>query len=200
MTKEDALPMNRLVVMGVSGCGKSSVAAALARALGLPLIEGDDFHPPANVAKMAAGIALDDADRREWLAVLAIELAAHPGGAVLTCSALKRSYREVLRSANPGLRFVHLHIGRDDALQRVAARAGAHMFPPSLVDSQFAALESPAGENGVLEVQATDPIDSLTREITAWMRVCSPSALTPPPPEGVESPRERPIVDSGDAA
>jgi gluconokinase len=162
--------MDSLVVMGVSGCGKSSVGAAVAGALSVPLIEGDDFHPPANVAKMAAGIALDDADRREWLAVLAIELAAHSAGAVLTCSALKRSYREVLRSANPGLRFVHLGISRDDALQRVAARAGEHMFPPSLVDSQFAALESPAGESRVLEVQASDPIDSLTRRITTWIR------------------------------
>jgi gluconokinase len=162
--------MDRLVVMGVSGCGKSSVGAALAHALGVPLIEGDDFHPPANVAKMAAGIALDDGDREQWLAVLATELAAHPAGAVLTCSALKRSYRDVLRRTNPGLRFVHLRIGPNDALQRVAARAGEHMFPPSLVDSQFAALESPAGEPGVLEVQATDPIDSLTRQTTSWIR------------------------------
>ncbi len=162
--------MDRLVVMGVSGCGKSSVGAAVAHALGVPLIEGDDFHPPANVAKMAAGTALTDADRRQWLAALAAELSAHAQGAVLTCSALKRSYRNVLRSANPGLRFVHLRIGRQEALQRVAARAGEHMFPPSLVDSQFAALESPAGESGVLEVPATRAIDSLTRQITTWMR------------------------------
>ncbi len=192
--------MDRLVVMGVSGCGKSSIGAAVALALGVPLIEGDDFHPPANVAKMAAGIALDDADRQQWLAVLATELAAFPAGAVLTCSALKRSYRDVLRSTNPGLRFVHLRISPNDALQRVAARAGEHMFPPSLVDSQFAALESPAGEPGVLEAQATDPIDSLTRQITTWMGVRSPAALTPPPPEAVELPREPPFVDSGDAA
>jgi gluconokinase len=166
--------MDSLVVMGVSGCGKSSVGAALASALGVRLIEGDDFHPPANVAKMAAGIALDDADRREWLAVLAAELAAElatpSAGAVLTCSALKRSYREVLRAANPGLRFVHLRIDRDEAVKRVAARAAEHMFPPSLVDSQFAALESPAGECRVLEVQAADPIDALTRRITTWIR------------------------------
>jgi gluconokinase len=136
----------------------------------VPLIEGDDFHPPANVAMMAAGIALDDGDREQWLAVLATELAAHPAGAVLTCSALKRSYRDVLRRTNPGLRIVHLRIGPNDALQRVVARAGEHMFPPSLVDSQFAALESPAGEPGVLEVQATDPIDSLTQQITFWIR------------------------------
>jgi gluconokinase len=166
--------MDSLVVMGVSGCGKSSVGAALASALGVRLIEGDDFHPPANVAKMAAGIALADADRREWLAVLAAELAAElatpSAGVVLTCSALKRSYREVLRAPNPGLRFVHLLIDRDEAVKRVAARAAEHMFPPSLVESQFAALESPAGESRVLEVQATEPIDSLTRQITTWIR------------------------------
>jgi gluconokinase len=162
--------MDSVVVMGVSGCGKSSVGAALAGALNLPLIEGDDFHPPANVAKMAAGVALTDADREQWLAALATELAAHPQGAVLTCSALKRSYRDVLRAADPGLRFVHLRITRDEAVKRVAARAGAHIFPPSLVDSQFATLESPAGEAGVLEVDATLPIDSLTPKITTWIR------------------------------
>ena len=89
----------RLVVMGVSGCGKSSLGAALARELALPLIEGDDFHPPENVSKMRAGIALTDADRVGWLAALGRELAGRHAGAVLTCSALKRDYRERLRAA-----------------------------------------------------------------------------------------------------
>ncbi len=162
--------MNSLVIMGVSGCGKSSVGGAVARALGLPLIEGDDFHPAANVAKMASGQPLTDADRQGWLDALAAELKVHPAGAVLTCSALKRAYRERLRAANPGLRFAHLRIDRDAALARVAARAGEHMFPPSLVDNQFDTLESPAGEPGVIEVQATLPIEQLSLQITEWMR------------------------------
>lgn len=162
--------MNSLVIMGVSGCGKSSLGAAVARALGVPLIEGDDFHPPANSAKMAAGQALTDADRQGWLDVLAHRLAEGSSGAVLTCSALKRDYRDRLRAPNPGLRFAHLRIDRDDALARVAGRAGEHLFPPSLVDSQFAALESPLGELGVIEVEATLPLDQLTRHISAWMQ------------------------------
>ena len=86
--------------MGVAGCGKSSLGHAVAQALGWPLVEGDDFHPAANVAKMRAGIPLVDADRVGWLALLGAELQRHPGGAVLTCSALKRAYRDQLRAAS----------------------------------------------------------------------------------------------------
>jgi gluconokinase len=145
-----------IVVMGVSGCGKSSLGAALAAALGLPLIEGDDFHPPESVAKMSAGVALTDADRTGWLDTLGRELAAQQRGAVLTCSALKRDYRERLRASVPGLRFVYLALSREEAERRVAARA-AHFFAASLVADQFATLESPVGEEGVLQVDATDP-------------------------------------------
>jgi gluconokinase len=99
-----------IVVMGVAGCGKSSLGAALALAEGLPLVEGDDFHSPANRAKMSQGIALTDADRDGWLDILGQQLQAHPGGMVLTCSALKRRYRDRLRQARPGLRFVFLDI------------------------------------------------------------------------------------------
>ena len=159
-----------LVVMGVSGCGKSSLGAALATALGLPLIEGDDHHPPANVEKMSQGIALTDADRAGWLATLGRALAGAPQGAVLTCSALKRSYREQLRAAAPGLRFVFMAIERAESERRVAARAGAgeHMFPASLVANQFATLESPVGEAGVLEVDATAPLGQAVARIQAW--------------------------------
>lgn len=152
--------MNSIVVMGVAGCGKSSLGAALARALGLPLVEGDDFHPEANQQKMRAGVPLTDADRAGWLDALAAQLAAAPAGAVLTCSALKRAYRERLRAAAPGLRFVHLALDREEALRRVAQRPG-HFFPPSLVDSQLATLEPPAGEPGVIELDATTPQETL---------------------------------------
>lgn len=161
----------RLVVMGVSGCGKSSLGAALATALGLPLIEGDDHHPPANVEKMSRGVALTDADRAGWLATLGRALADAPQGAVLTCSALKRIYREQLRAAAPGLRFVFMAIERSESERRVAARAGAgeHMFPASLVANQFATLESPVGEAGVLEVDATAPLGQAVARVQAWL-------------------------------
>ena len=155
--------------MGVAGCGKSSLGREVAAALGLALIEGDDFHAPASIEKMKSGQPLNDADRWQWLDTLAAQLAAHAEGAVLTCSALKRAYRERLRAAVPGLRIAHLSIERDAALQRVAARASQHLFPPSLVDSQFAALESPAGEAGVLTLDATQPLAELTRLTADWL-------------------------------
>lgn len=158
-----------LVVMGVAGCGKSSLGAALAEATGLPLIEGDDHHSPASREKMSQGVALTDTDRAGWLATLGGLLQAHPQGAVLTCSALKRAYREQLRAACPGLRFVFLDIARADAGQRVAARAGTHFFSSALVDSQFATLESPVGETGVLRLDALLPIVHLRAQATAWL-------------------------------
>ncbi|MDQ7998798.1 MAG: gluconokinase [Pseudomonadota bacterium] len=158
-----------LVIMGVSGCGKSSLGQALAADLGLPLIEGDDFHPEANIRKMRSGTPLTDADRAGWLARLGEELAARRGGAVLTCSALKRSYRELLRAAVPGLRFVFMQIGRDEAVARVQAREAVHIFPASLVDSQFQTLESPVGEAGVVTVQATAPLAESVAQVRAWL-------------------------------
>ena len=102
-----------IAVMGVAGCGKSAVGERIAQALGLPLVEGDEFHPPSNIDKMSRGLALDDEDRAGWLDRLAAELVRHAAGAVLTCSALKRSYRERLRAAAPGLRFVHLALSQE---------------------------------------------------------------------------------------
>ena len=159
-----------VVFMGVAGCGKSSLAQAVASGTGLPLIEGDDFHSFENETKMRQGIALTDADRASWLDALGAQLQAHPQGALLTCSALKKLYRDRLRAASPGLRFVFLEIGRAQAHARVEARAALHLFPPSLVDSQFAALESPEGEVGVLKVQATEPIAILSALVRDWMQ------------------------------
>jgi gluconokinase len=149
-----------VVVMGVAGCGKSEVGQRIAASFGLPLVEGDAFHPPANIDKMRRGIALADEDRAGWLDVLARELASHARGAVLTCSALKRTYRDRLRAAVPGLRFVHLALPPEEAQRRVASRPG-HFMPPSLVASQFAALEDPAGEAGVTVVDACRPLDEV---------------------------------------
>lgn len=131
------------VVMGVSGCGKSEVGAALAAALQLPFIEGDRFHPAANIGKMSAGIPLTDADREGWLRALQGELAracTQEGGAVLACSALKRSYRDVLRGSGCRLRFAHLAGDRALIAERMGARTG-HYMPTSLLDSQLRDLE-----------------------------------------------------------
>ena len=159
-----------VVFMGVAGCGKSSLAVAVAADVGLPLIEGDDFHPPGNLEKMSAGVALTDADRVDWLETLGEQLRAHPDGMVLTCSALKRAYRDTLRAASPGLRFVFLDISRDDAQRRVAGRGSAHFFSANLVDNQFATLESPVGEQHVLRVDAVAPLADLRHEVSAWLR------------------------------
>jgi gluconokinase len=159
---------HRLVVMGVAGCGKSTVAAELARALDCPLIEGDDHHLPASKAKMRDGIALTDADREPWLDALGALLAQAPGSAVLTCSALKQRYRERLRACVPGLRFVYLEIDVGAARDRVASRAG-HFFPASVVASQFDALEPPTGEAGVLAVDAGLPLAAQRDAVLAWL-------------------------------
>jgi len=158
-----------LVVMGVAGCGKSSLGQLCARALDVPLLEGDDFHPASNLAKMRGGIALSDEDRAAWLDTLAQQLQTHPHGVVLTCSALKLRYRDRLRTAVPGLRFVFLELTQDEARQRVAARP-AHLFPVSLVASQFATLEDPRHEAGVLSLNATRPLEELGAAVVRWVR------------------------------
>lgn len=159
-----------LVFMGVAGCGKSTLAAAVAAQLGCALVEGDDFHSAQNREKMAQGIALTDDDRAGWLALLAEQLQQHPGGLVLTCSALKKAYRERLRQGNPGLRFVFLELQPAEALKRVTARAATHFFSSALVDSQFATLESPVGEPGVLRLDASASMHSLQMQVGAWLR------------------------------
>ena len=156
--------------MGVAGCGKSTLARLVAQALSLPFIEGDQFHPPENIRKMTEGIALEDADRQGWLARLGAELQNHSHGAVLSCSALKLAYRERLRAAAPGLRFIHLDVALDLANQRVAARSAQHLFPTSLVASQFAALEDPGGEARVLQLDAALPPEQLTAASLAWIQ------------------------------
>jgi gluconokinase len=161
------------VVMGVAGSGKSTVGAALARALGVEFVEGDDYHPRENVERMAAGIPLTDADRAGWLRALAARLREAEdtaAGLVMTCSALKRSYRDVLRAGAPDVRFVFLRGPRELIAQRLATRRG-HFMPASLLDSQFAALEEPSPDEGAWVVDAGDPpqhiVDALVARATA---------------------------------
>ena len=158
-----------IVIMGVAGCGKSSLGHSLAQAQDLPLIEGDDFHSAGNRAKMSQGVALTDADRAGWLDTLAQQLAMHPQGVVLTCSALKRAYRDRLRQACPGLRFAFLEISQEAAQARVVARAHEHFFSTKLVDSQFATLEVPSAEPAVLTLDAPQPLVQLQSQVSAWL-------------------------------
>jgi gluconokinase len=156
--------------MGVSGCGKSSLASALAQVLGCTLIEGDHFHSPANREKMSNGIALTDADRAGWLSVLVGEIQKHPDGVVLTCSALKKAYRDRLRQSTPELKFAFLGIDKAEAQRRVIARAASHFFNAALVDNQFATLESPVGEPGVIQLDATQPLETLQVQVSQWLQ------------------------------
>ncbi len=162
-------PANAVVVMGVSGCGKSTLADALALRLGVPFVEGDQFHPLANQAKMKAGTPLTDEDRWGWLAALTEQLSRHPQGAVLSCSSLKQSYRDRLRQAAVPVRFVWLELTPDEATRRVAQRGATHFFPKTLVDNQFATLEPPVGEPGVLRLDATAALGQLTNEVLEWL-------------------------------
>ncbi|AJE21837.1 MAG: gluconokinase [Pseudomonadales bacterium GWC1_66_9] len=170
-------PINALVIMGVAGCGKSSVSQAICALNGATPIEGDAFHPAENIRKMSAGIPLTDADRSGWLGILCDELrrsidAGQPP--VLSCSALKRSYRERLRSAVPGLGFVYLELTPAVAARRVAERPG-HFMPTSMIDSQFATLEPPVDEPLTLVLDASrQDIPQLAAAAHHWWRQHEP--------------------------
>ena len=157
-----------IVVMGVAGCGKSTVGLALAQRLGVNLIEGDDFHSPENRQKMGGGQALTDDDRLPWLHALSAQLAKPLGDMVMTCSALKASYRDILRCAVPHLAFVYLVIDKAMAQQRTLGREN-HFFSAALVESQFNTLESPVREPRVLQCDATLSIDQMIGRIMVWV-------------------------------
>lgn len=154
----------RVVMMGVSGSGKSTVGEALAEAAGVLFVDGDGLHPAANVAKMSAGIPLVDADRWPWLDVIAQTLAGHPEGVVVACSALRKIYRDRIRAGAPGVRFVFLDGPMEVIGTRQASRKG-HFMPPSLLASQFATLERPgADEPDVLTVSVEQPIEAVAAD------------------------------------
>jgi gluconokinase len=157
--------------MGVSGAGKSLIGASLARALGLEFIEGDAYHPPENVARMSAGIALTDDDRQTWLAAIATRLAAAraEAGLVVSCSALKRRYRDVLRAGTTDVQFVHLAGTRTLLEQRLAGRRG-HFMPSSLLDSQLAILEPPAPDEHAWVCDVSEPADVIVARLVLLSR------------------------------
>ncbi len=154
-----------VVLMGVTGCGKTTVGTLLAEELGWQFLDGDDFHPPSNVAKMRSGHPLEDEDRQEWLDRLSDEAARQHtagGSLILACSALKRAYRERLRRGNPGMVFVYLRGAPALIRARLEARRG-HYMDPALLDSQFEILEEP--EDGVVV-----DVDRIPERIVAAIR------------------------------
>jgi len=156
--------MALIVVMGVSGCGKTTVGQALAQQLDCPFYDGDDFHPPQNVAKMANGIPLNDDDRHPWLARLHDLLAEHESRgerAVLACSALKKKYRDQLRAGNENVLFVYLHGDFDTIWQRMQTRAG-HYMKAGMLQSQFGSLEAPTSD----DTMWVDIANSVTQIVT----------------------------------
>ncbi|MET7607462.1 gluconokinase [Streptomyces avermitilis] len=165
-----------VVVMGVAGTGKTTIGPLLAARLGVPYAEGDDFHPPANIAKMSAGVPLDDADRMPWLDAIGAWAHDRAGlGGVVSSSALKRSYRDRLRAAAPGVVFVHLTGDRQLIEDRMSHRQG-HFMPTALLDSQFATLQPlAADEAGVAVDVAGGPGEISERAVTA-LRALEPAA------------------------
>jgi carbohydrate kinase (thermoresistant glucokinase family) len=166
--------MQRIVVMGVSGCGKSTMAAAIASALGLAMLDGDDLHLPESVAKMRAGIALEDADRWPWLDRIGQHLMHTAGGQeaghVVACSALKRSYRERIRRLAAPVQFVFLDGSAELIAKRMALRSG-HYMHPELLASQFSALERPgADEDDVIRLDIARPVGNLLSEALAALQ------------------------------
>jgi gluconokinase len=156
-----------IVVMGVSGCGKSTVGKQLAQALPATFLDADDFHPPANVERMRAGIALSDAERAPWLDALAARLATAvtaDESVVLACSALKRSYRDALRRGAPTLTLVHLTGSPALLAERITARPG-HYMPPTLLPSQLATLEPPGADERAITLDVAAATDDLIADI-----------------------------------
>lgn len=166
-SKETRPPL--IVVMGVSGSGKSTVGAALAQRLGVPFADGDDFHPPANIAKMAAGQPLNDEDRHPWLEIIGGWLADHDAeGGVMSSSALRRIYRDQLRGHAPRAEFVHLDGSREVIGRRQAGRVG-HFMPPSLLASQFATLEPLDSDEHGLVLDVDRSVDAIVQDYVDQM-------------------------------
>lgn len=156
-----------VVVMGVSGTGKTTIGRLLAARLGIPYAEGDDFHPPANIGKMTAGTPLTDEDRRPWLDAVGEWAHGRAGlGGVVSCSALKRAYRDRLRAAAPGVVFVHLTGDRALIEDRMAHRQG-HFMPAALLDSQFATLQPLEADEAGVAVDVCGTAEEITARAVA---------------------------------
>lgn len=162
----------QIVVMGVTGAGKSTIASILAKRMGCELAEADAFHSPANIAKMSSGTPLNDHDRWPWLWDIAgwiHERERHGRSAVIACSALRHAYRDILRASSPHVFFVHLVGPRELIIDRLERRAG-HFMPPSLLDSQYATLEPLRMDEHGITVDVSRPLEESVGTVTALMR------------------------------
>ena len=159
----------RLVVMGVSGCGKSTVGLHVAQACGARFVDGDDLHPVTNIDKMSQGVPLDDADRMPWLARIGDVLAAETGPMVIACSALKTAYRDLIRAKAGPVNFVHLQGALDVLERRMQARAG-HFMPPELLNSQLAELELLGVDEDGIVIDINQPFDAVVRDAARHFR------------------------------
>ncbi|MGO4432271.1 gluconokinase, GntK/IdnK-type [Paenarthrobacter sp. RAF9] len=160
---------HHIVVMGVAGCGKSTIGAALAERIGAEFLDGDSLHPQANIDKMASGTPLNDDDRAPWLAEIGRRFPASDVSLIIACSALKRSYRDIIRSADPSVVFVHLQGTRDLLNQRMNARPG-HFMPASLLDSQLATLEPLQADEAGIVVDIAQPVEDMVDQINTWLK------------------------------
>lgn len=158
--------------MGVSGCGKSAVGQALSARLGIPFLEGDEFHPPENVAKMSSGIPLEDVDRVGWMSAIRDAMTRQQGSAIVSCSALKRKHRSFLSDLPKPVLFVHLHGDRRLLEKRIEERVN-HFFDPKLLNSQLACLEKPCSEETALAVDVDSSIENIVAMIHAHLETFS---------------------------
>ena len=178
MSPTPAAPL--VVVMGVAGAGKTTLGTALAQRLRVPFVDADDFHDPRSVAQMAAGVPLDDTDRLPWLHRIGGWLGKHtPTGGVATCSALKRTYRDILREHAPTTLFAHLH-GTIDVVQRRMANRTGHFMPTSLARSQFATLEPLDTDEAGYMINLDNPVDALVDTLLGAIGHPTPPELSDP--------------------
>ena len=160
--------MARFVIMGVSGCGKTSVGEALAAQSPVAFVDGDSLHPDSNIAKMASGQPLDDDDRAPWLADVGRTLAKHDGAIAIGCSALKRKYRDWIRAEAGDVHFLHLDAPKAVLAERVADRPG-HFMPPSLLESQFEALERLEPDEAGRVIDISGPLSGVVAEAVDYV-------------------------------
>lgn len=159
---------HHIVVMGVSGSGKTTIGNLLSEKLDLPYRDGDDLHPQANIDKMAAGVPLTDEDRWPWLELVGRWLADHPDGGIIGCSSLKRSYRDLIREKAPDATFVHVHGVPEVLNQRMSSRPG-HFMPPALLESQLSTLEDLGPDESGRVFDIADPAEVLADKVVAWL-------------------------------
>jgi len=159
-----------IIIMGVSGCGKSTIGETLAEKLSTKFYDGDSYHPQSNIDKMASGIPLNDDDRKPWLEKLASVIQEYPEDTVTACSALKKSYRDIIRTAG-GVRFVFLEGSKETLMERVVERSNNtdHFMPSTLLDSQLSTLEDPSQEEGTITVSITDSPEQIISNIISQL-------------------------------